>query len=301
MGAFQISMGDGPIVAAAIHDGHDLRPEIQRLIALTEVERLREEDPHTGRWARLADSTIVGKRSRFELDLNRPREKAIYRNPEDAWGLTVWREPLDPATVARSLTIYDEFFRVVQRAIDRLLTVYPRIVVLDLHSYNQYREDRENEDREGHSGSTQSGKHPDINIGTGTMARRYWRVLVEEMTNDLRAFDFLGRRLDVQENVRFQGGYFGRWLHTKFPRRVCARHRSQEVLYGRMDRRRRPKTNRCRRKVDRIDVSGASPSARCDESTSRRLPTIDGPSTLSRVVRKSSGSRGKPTKSRHRK
>ena len=31
------------------------------------------------------------RRSRFEVDLNRPREEAVYRVPEDCWGLDVWR------------------------------------------------------------------------------------------------------------------------------------------------------------------------------------------------------------------
>jgi hypothetical protein len=39
---------------------------------------------------------------------------------------------------------------------------------------------------------------------------------------DLRAFDFLGRHLDVRENVKFQGGYFGRWIHRTFPESGCA-------------------------------------------------------------------------------
>jgi hypothetical protein len=42
------------------------------------------------------------------------------------------------------------------------------------------------------------------------------------LISDLRAFDFNGRRLDVRENIRFQGGEFGRWIHATFPRQVCS-------------------------------------------------------------------------------
>ena len=49
--AWRISEGDGPIIATAIHAGHSLRPEVAALTALTDEQRLREEDPFTDRWA----------------------------------------------------------------------------------------------------------------------------------------------------------------------------------------------------------------------------------------------------------
>ena len=84
---WQLVEGDGPIVAAAIHDGHDLRQEVAALMALSDAERLREEDPYTGSWTEVAPVRLVGRRSRFEVDLNRPREKAIYATPADAWSI----------------------------------------------------------------------------------------------------------------------------------------------------------------------------------------------------------------------
>ena len=36
--------GEGPIVAASIHDGHDLTHEVAERLALDEASRLREED-----------------------------------------------------------------------------------------------------------------------------------------------------------------------------------------------------------------------------------------------------------------
>jgi hypothetical protein len=61
-----------------------------------------------------------------------------------------------------------------------------------------------------------------VNIGTGTMDRQYWAPVVETLIDSLRNFDFGGRRLDVRENVKFQGGYFPRWIHKTFSRQVCA-------------------------------------------------------------------------------
>ena len=39
---------------------------------------------------------------------------------------------------------------------------------------------------------------------------------------DLHAFDFLGRQLDVRENIKFRGGQFSHWTHQTFPQSGCA-------------------------------------------------------------------------------
>ena len=212
--AWRSVQGDGPLVATAIHDGHHARPEVESLFALDENERQREEDPHTAIWTSVAPTRIVGLRSRFEVDLNRPRDKAVYLRPEDAWGLRVWRQPPSPETVARSLAIYDGFYEEVRRVLDDLTKRFRRIVVLDLHSYNH---------RRGGPGGepADSVSHPEINIGTGTMDRRRWACLVDGFMDALGQFDFLGRRLDVRENIKFAGGEFPRWIHQAYPAAVC--------------------------------------------------------------------------------
>lgn len=75
------------LVATAIHAGHDIRPEVSSLLTLDEAARLREEDPFTDRIAACADSRVLVFRSRFEVDLNRGRDDAVYRTPDDCWGL----------------------------------------------------------------------------------------------------------------------------------------------------------------------------------------------------------------------
>ncbi|MGH8913682.1 MAG: N-formylglutamate amidohydrolase, partial [Acidimicrobiia bacterium] len=61
------------VVATAIHDGHELRPELATVITLDGTTRLREEDPHTGLVASRFGISAVVHRSRFEVDLNRER------------------------------------------------------------------------------------------------------------------------------------------------------------------------------------------------------------------------------------
>lgn len=212
---FLVNGGSDVIVGAAIHNGHAIRDELLLKSGLTGDERLREEDPYTSLWAEVCESRIIGLCSRFEVDFNRPREKAVYRQQEDAWGLCVWNDPLNEAEIARSLEIYDQFYRSVYQMLARLLQEHPLLAVLDLHSYNHR--------RNGSSAPpADPAQNPEVNIGTGTLDRNLWGPLLDHLINDLRKFDFNGRHLDVRENVKFQGGDFGKWIHATFPGRVCA-------------------------------------------------------------------------------
>src|SRR5688572_25657409 len=101
-----VQRGGGPVVATAIHDGHELRPEIADAIRLPEIERLREEDPFTGQAIVDVPTHVIAHRSRFEFDLNRGHDEAIYLTSEQCWGLDLWHEPPTPELVERSLAVH---------------------------------------------------------------------------------------------------------------------------------------------------------------------------------------------------
>lgn len=207
--------GDSPVVAAAIHNGHDTRPSVEWRLAIDEHCRLREEDPFTAEWTQITATQIVGLRSRFEVDLNRPRERAVYQAPEDAWGIKVWKSPPESQLIAESLWEYDLFYSTIKDLLRELVKKHGRVAVFDLHTYNFRRNGPDSQPAASH-------QDPEINIGTGSMDRDYWGALVDQFIDDLRDFDFNGRSLDVRENVKFQGGYFPRWIHEAFPYSVCA-------------------------------------------------------------------------------
>jgi N-formylglutamate amidohydrolase len=210
-----MDQGSGPLVATAIHDGHEVRQEVRHQMAISESDRLREEDPFTADWTKITQNRVVATRSRFEVDLNRPRSGAVYRTPADAWGLEVWTDSISEAVVERSLEEYDDFYDGLGRLYAELEDRYGCFVVFDLHSYNHRR-----------AGAGQAiadpELNPQINVGTGTMVdRNRWASVIERFISDLADFDFPGGRLDVRENVRFRGGHHGRWAHTTFPNAAC--------------------------------------------------------------------------------
>jgi N-formylglutamate amidohydrolase len=204
-----------PLLACAIHDGHGARDEVERLFALGERERLREEDPFTGTWTSVAPTRVTGLATRFQVDLNRPRDRAVYLTPEDAWGLTVWKERPSDDVVARSLSEYDAFYGAVERLLGSYAEGFGRFVVFDIHSYNHRR------DGPGGPIAPPDG-NPQVNIGTGTMDRSRWAPVVDRFMRELRAYPFPGGPLDVRENVKFKGGNFPRWIHETFPENACA-------------------------------------------------------------------------------
>ncbi|HMR63662.1 MAG TPA: N-formylglutamate amidohydrolase [Anaerolineae bacterium] len=211
---WELHQGHGPIVAVAVHHGHAVRPEVADRLALSPADRRREEDPFTGLWTGVAATRLVGLNSRFEVDLNRPRDKAVYLTPDDAWGLQVWHTPPPADLVERSLGRYDAFYAELRRVLTELIEQHGRLVVLDLHSYNHRRAGPDQP-------AADPAQNPEVNIGTGTMDRPAWAPLIERFMADLRDFDFRGRRLDVRENVKFFGGQVPRWVHQTFPASVC--------------------------------------------------------------------------------
>src|SRR4029079_3947295 len=107
------------------------------------------------------------------------------------------------------LADYDMFYEAAEAALRALVQMHGRIVVLDLHTYNHRREGCDRQ-------IANPRENPEVNIGTGSMDRRRWAPVVDGFISDLRNQSFLGRRLDVRENVKFRGGHFSRWIHETF-------------------------------------------------------------------------------------
>ncbi len=212
---FDLIIGKSPIVGAALHNGHDMRADMHAYFNLRDADRLREEDPYTGAWANIMDNKIIVHKSRFEVDLNRAREKAIYQRPEDAWGMELWKTELPQSVVNKSLQFYDHFYASVSKILQKIHDRYGFLIVLDIHSYNHKRNGPESmgEDPE---------QNPDINIGTSNIHRERWAPVVEGFMHDLKHHTMLGKQLDVRENIKFKGGHFSQWVHQKFPGSSCS-------------------------------------------------------------------------------
>ena len=93
---------------------------------------------------------------------------------------------------------------------------YGHFVVLDIHSYNHRRDGPA-------APATDPHTMPEINIGTSSMNREKWAHVVDPLMEKLRGIEFRGHKMDVRENVAFQGrGEQTRFIHDTFPDTGCA-------------------------------------------------------------------------------
>jgi N-formylglutamate amidohydrolase len=160
--------------------------------------------------ARALPTWAVLHRSRFEVDMNRPRDGCVYRNPDEAWDLDVWTRPPDHALIETSRALYDAFYADLAGVVERTIYRHGACVVYDVHSYNHR--------REGPDGPTADpALNPEVNVGTEALPRSHWAGVVDTFLSSLAALGF-----DARENVRFRGGHLSWWVAERWPGSACA-------------------------------------------------------------------------------
>jgi N-formylglutamate amidohydrolase len=176
--------------------------------------RLREEDPFTDLLVSVGGSELVVGRSRFEIDVNRSRDQAVYAGPASAWGLSIWNEPLPDVEVEASLAMHDDFYRALADELDALARK-GAFLVFDVHSYNHRRAGPD-------AVAAPPLDNPEVNVGTGSLDRDRWSGLVDRFVHELRDQEVCGHRLDVRENIRFRGGHLSGWINERYDGTGCA-------------------------------------------------------------------------------
>ena len=205
---------DEPFVCTAIHNGNGMSRLAKSNLGITEEIRFREEDPKTEFFADICYNKIINYRSRFECDLNRPREKAVYMNPEDAWGLKVRKEVPGKEQINTAYNFYDTYYRRVKSFYDEMQQTFGSFFVYDIHSYNHHRlgSDAPFDD---------PIQNPEIILGTTNMDA-IWQPLIDKIEKKMNEYDFNGRSIDVRQNVKFTGGHFSRWTHSNYGKSACS-------------------------------------------------------------------------------
>lgn len=210
-------------ICGAIHDGHQFRKELWDNCLHTEYDRWYEEDPATKQMVQSHPIVIAGCDSRFEYDLNRAPENAIYA---DAWGKQLWKEPLSSETKEYSLQKHSNFYKVVYALISKIESIYGAAIVYDMHSYNWMRWDRE---------------VPVINLGTSNINNDRFGSLVNSWCDSLSQIELPNEtKTTAAINDTFQGnGYFLKYitknfdntlvLATEFSKIYC--HELEYVMY----------------------------------------------------------------------
>ncbi|MGI9532611.1 N-formylglutamate amidohydrolase [Lutimonas sp.] len=187
-------------VCAAVHDGHQFRQELWDNCLHSAYERWYEDDPATKEMVADQPIVIAGIDSRFEYDLNRAPELAIY---EDAWGKELWKKPLSDEMKNKSLAKHTAFYKVVFALIHKLESIHEKCIVYDMHSYNWKRWPRE---------------VPTWNLGTTNIDQKRFEKDIEAWRQSLSEIKLPdGIKSTAAVNDTFYGnGYFLKFISSSF-------------------------------------------------------------------------------------
>lgn len=187
-------------VCGAVHDGHQFRKPLWDYCLHTEYDRWYEEDPETKNMVNYHPIVIAGLDSRFEYDLNRAPETAIY---DDAWGKQLWKEELPKEEKEKSLAKHIAFYKVVHALIAKLESKFGVVIVYDMHSYNWKRWDRE---------------VPTWNLGITNVDNERFGQDIEEWSRSLGELQLPnGIKSTSKINDTFKGnGYFLKYISQNF-------------------------------------------------------------------------------------
>ncbi|WP_412984928.1 N-formylglutamate amidohydrolase [Pontimicrobium sp. IMCC45349] len=189
-----------PYVCGAVHDGHQFRKELWDNCLHTEYDRWYEEDPETKNMVISHPIVIAGCDSRFEYDLNRFPEDAVF---ETAWGKQLWKSPLDEKQKQKSLKKHETFYKVVEALIAKIESKFGVAIVYDMHSYNWQRWDRE---------------VPTWNLGTKNIDNERFGEAIEAWRQSLSEIELPNniKSTAAINNTFYGNGYFLRFITNNF-------------------------------------------------------------------------------------
>jgi len=199
----------------AIHAGNRIREDLQDVVEVSLADRYREEDPGTEEFIKDFPIQIVARDSRFEYDINRASDRAVYLTPDMAWRLNVWKRPLTQDEINISLAKHDEFHRLMDIVVDYLLQQNKNAIIFDSHSYCYQREERL---------PWYVDKKPVINLGTESINQPVFGTMIKIFLDHLEKISINGRSISVAENEIFKGGYLAK--------RFCTQHHDRLVVFA---------------------------------------------------------------------
>ncbi len=189
-----------PYVCGAVHDGDQFRKDLWDNCLHSQYERWYEEDPETKNMVISHPILIAGRDSRFEYDLNRIPEEAVF---ETAWGKQLWKNSLPVKEKEISLAKHTAFFKVTHALIEKIEAKFGVAIIYDMHSYNWQRWDRE---------------VPTWNLGTSNVDNERFREDIEAWRQSLSEIKLpYGIRSTADINNTFFGnGYFLKYITKNF-------------------------------------------------------------------------------------
>ncbi|MFZ7119806.1 MAG: flavohemoglobin expression-modulating QEGLA motif protein [Eubacteriaceae bacterium] len=190
-----------PFVCVAIHNGSEMSEQLIDKCILDKKERWYEEDPLTGEFIESLPIRIIANDSRYEYDLNREEDEAIY---DIAWGKSVWKEKLSSIEKEQIIKRYRSFYTVLKVLVNKIEQKFGAGIIYDIHSYNFKRGNIHFE-------------YPVFNLGTEKVNKKRYSKYVNRFIKELSKIKFKNIENRVAENEVFYGrGYLVRYISEMF-------------------------------------------------------------------------------------
>jgi hypothetical protein len=189
-----------PLVCVALHDGSGFPFELEQHCLLGSEDRIFEEDPHTAKLVVSQPIVLSGMDSRYFYDLNRAPE---HCDQTTVFGRRIWEKDIHPlSSLAKQR--HEKFYALFNVLVDKLVELFGYCLIIDIHSYNYSRIDRET---------------PLFNLGTAKFKREEEHLFACQFKHVLADIKFPGVKLTMAENDVFWGkGYLLEWVQREFPK-----------------------------------------------------------------------------------
>ncbi len=183
-----------PLVGLAPHAGRQVREELHMKMAIEETERRTEEGPATDDFVSSYPIQMIALDSRYEYDIDRPREESVYLKPFQSWGKKVWRTPPTKDELTISYQKYDEFHELFDFMIEQFTGMFGKLVCFDLHTYSPK--------RPAFVGKT--GALPMFCLATTEAERKKFKEPIEFILSQMNKVNLPGGGSGAKENDPFK-------------------------------------------------------------------------------------------------
>ncbi len=184
-----------PLMALAVHAGHLVREELQSKMMIEEDSRRYEEDRFSEQLIAHFPIQMVALDSRYEYDLNRPRDQAVYLKPFQSWGKKVWINPPTRDELVISYQKHEEFHELLDFLLEQFEAIHGRILIFDVHSYNYRRPNL----------ADRADSLPQFDVGTTQIDSKRDGALLGFILQELRKADFSPTANIVRTDALFKG------------------------------------------------------------------------------------------------
>ncbi|MFH1263472.1 MAG: N-formylglutamate amidohydrolase [Pseudomonadota bacterium] len=197
-----------PLIGLAVHAGSRIREELQSKMGIEAEERKYDEDTYSDYFIADFPVQLIGLDSRYEYDVDRKREQAIYLKPFQCWGRKVWQTPPTKEEMEISYQKYDEAHELIDFFVNESIMKFGKATVLDVHTYSHKRP----------LYGARTSTLPVFNVGTTKLDRKSHTKAIDQLLADLKGVQLNGAAVTVAENDVFKGdGAIISALAPKYP------------------------------------------------------------------------------------